>query len=128
MSKRLVLVADDIDDILTLVAFSLEGAGFDVMTACDGDEALELARAHRPDIAIVDVLMPKLDGLTVTRTLKRDPLTREMPVMLLSAHAHEGDVKRGFEAGADDYLRKPFSPVDLLGRVETLLERAQRAA
>lgn len=118
-----VLVADDDDDILALVSFRLERAGYRVLQARDGDEALTLARDEHPDLAVLDVMMPKLDGYAVTRRLREDESTRETPVILLTARVQEADVARGFEAGADDYLKKPFSPAELRARVQAVLGR-----
>ena len=120
---RTVLVADDDEDILQLVSFRLERAGYTVVTAADGPEALAAARQHQPDLAVLDVMMPGLNGYEVTRQLRADPATAAIPVILLTARVQEADVSRGFEAGADDYLRKPFSPQELRSRVQAILAR-----
>jgi DNA-binding response OmpR family regulator len=120
---RTVLVADDDDDILELVAFRLERAGYEVITAHDGGQALAKAQEHQPDLAVLDVMMPGLNGYEVTRQLRADEATRDIPVILLTARVQEADVSRGFEAGADDYLRKPFSPQELRSRVQAILAR-----
>lgn len=122
-ARPLVLVADDDTDILELVAFRLERAGYDVVKASDGEEALRLAGDLRPDLAILDVMMPKLTGYDVTRRIREDEATSRMPVILLTARVQEADVTRGFEAGADDYLKKPFSPQELRARVQAILGR-----
>ena len=119
----LVLVADDEEDIRALVAFRLQRAGYDVITAADGEEALTLATTRLPDVVVLDMMMPKATGLEVTRTLRGQDTTKEIPVILLTARAQEADVASGFEAGADDYVKKPFSPKDLQLRVQALLER-----
>lgn len=121
--RPLVLVADDDPDILALVAFRLEKAGYDVVQAADGEEALRIAREQSPDLAILDVMMPRLTGDEVTRRIRADDATREMPVILLTARVQEADVARGFEAGADDYIKKPFSPQELRARVQAILGR-----
>jgi DNA-binding response OmpR family regulator len=122
-APRTLLVADDDDDILQLVSFRLERAGYKVVTAADGQQALAAARQHQPDLAVLDVMMPGLNGYEVTRQLRADPATAAIPVILLTARVQEADVSRGFEAGADDYLRKPFSPQELRSRVQALLAR-----
>ena len=122
-APRTLLVADDDDDILQLVSFRLERAGYKVVTAADGQQALAAARQHQPDLAVLDVMMPGLNGYEVTRQLRADPATAAIPVILLTARVQEADVSRGFEAGADDYLRKPFSPQELRSRVQALLSR-----
>jgi DNA-binding response OmpR family regulator len=120
----LVLVADDEEDIRALVAFRLKRAGYEVITAADGEEALLLATSRLPDLAVLDMMMPKATGLEVTRSMREQATTKDIPVILLTARAQEADVSRGFEAGADDYVKKPFSPQDLQSRVQALLERA----
>ena len=119
----LVLVADDDPDILTLVGFRLERAGYEVLPARDGEEALALALERQPDLAILDVMMPKLDGYEVTQRLRSNQATSGMPVILLTARVQEADITRGFEAGADDYIKKPFSPQELRARVQAILGR-----
>ena len=118
-----VLVADDDEDILSLVAFRLERSGFEVLKACDGAEALRLATDEIPDLAVLDVMMPKLDGYEVTRRMRANETTSGIPVILLTARAQESDVAAGFEAGADDYVKKPFSPQELGTRVQAILDR-----
>ena len=121
--EPLVLIADDDPDIRALVGFRLERAGCNVMRAADGEEALRLAEQQTPDICVLDVMMPKLDGLGVTRALRGEAATESVPILLLTARAGDEDVARGIDAGADDYLRKPFSPQELADRVEQVLGR-----
>jgi len=127
-TEPLVLVADDEEDIRALVAFRLERAGYEVITAADGAEALTLATTRLPDLVVLDMMMPKATGLEVTRSLRGQDETKDIPVILLTARAQEADVARGFEAGVDDYVKKPFSPQDLQLRVQTLLERRSAAS
>ncbi len=122
-ARPVVLVADDDDDIRDLVAFRLDRAGYEVIRAGDGQEALDLAKQHKPDLAVLDVMMPKLTGYDVTRELRADAETSRIPVILLTARVQEADVARGFEAGADDYVKKPFSPQELKARVQAVLGR-----
>jgi DNA-binding response OmpR family regulator len=121
--KPLVLIADDDEDIRALVAFRLERAGYDVVTAGDGEQALRLALEHAPQLAVLDVMMPKLTGLEVTRRLRAEEATSAIPVILLTARVQEADIAAGFEAGAADYIKKPFSPQELRTRVQTILAR-----
>ena len=121
--QPLVLAADDDEDILDLVAFRLERSGYTVIVARDGEEALELAAKELPDLAVLDVMMPKVDGFEVTRRLRAEEATSRMPIILLTARSQDADVQQGFEAGADDYLRKPFSPDELRARVQAILGR-----
>jgi DNA-binding response OmpR family regulator len=118
-----ILVADDDEDILSLVAFRLERSGCRVLKATDGEEALRLALEEVPDLAVLDVMMPKLDGHEVTRQIRANETTSRIPVILLTARAQESDVAAGFEAGADDYVKKPFSPQELGARVQAILGR-----
>jgi len=121
--QPLVLCADDEDDILQLLVFRLGRSGYAVLQAHDGEEALEIALRERPDLAVLDVMMPKLDGYELTRRLREEEATRRMPIILLTARAQDTDVDRGFDAGADDYIRKPFSPQELSRRVQAILGR-----
>jgi len=121
--KQVILIADDDEDILQLVSFRLERSGYTVIKARDGQEAIEAARKQVPDLAVLDVRMPKYDGYEVTRALRADEATKRVPVILLTAKVQDGDVQRGFDAGADDYVRKPFSPQELRSRVQAILGR-----
>jgi DNA-binding response OmpR family regulator len=121
--RPLVLVADDDPDILALVRFRLERDGYEVLSAPDGETALDLALARPPDLALLDVMMPRLDGYEVTRRLRAHGPTTTIPIILLTARVQEHDVARGFEAGADDYVTKPFSPQVLGERVQAALGR-----
>jgi DNA-binding response OmpR family regulator len=119
--RRLILVADDDEDILVLVETVLERAGYEVVVTRDGAQAMAAALERRPDLAVLDLAMPELDGLEVLRRLRADSSTNDVPVLLLSARAQEEDVKRGFDTGADGYVQKPFSPRELCDRVAALL-------
>lgn len=119
--RLLLLVADDDEDILQLLSFRLERAGYEVVQARSGDEALRLALERVPALAVLDVMMPGLNGFEVTRELRRNAATSTTPVILLTAKAQASDVARGMAAGADDYVRKPFDARDLADRVGRLL-------
>jgi len=121
-----VLVADDDADIRELVAFKLAQAGFEVVTAPDGVSALETARTTPLDLAVLDLMMPGLSGLDVCAQLRREEATATLPVIMLTAKAQEQDVATGFAAGADDYVVKPFSPRELVSRVQAVLARTRR--
>jgi DNA-binding response OmpR family regulator len=118
-----IVVADDDADILDLVTLTLERAGHVVHCARDGEQALELVRRERPDVAVLDVAMPKLDGFELTRQLRSDPKTSEVQIVLLTARVQERDTDAGLAAGANEYIRKPFSPQELQERVAALLRR-----
>jgi len=112
-----VLVADDEPHLLRLVKFRLEREGYNVITATDGEAALELARTEHPDLCVLDVMMPKRSGFEVLKALREDEAYRDMKVIMLTARAQDRDVDAGFSLGADDYLTKPFSPQELRVRV-----------
>ena len=120
-----VLVADDDADIRDLVAFKLEQAGFEVISVEDGQVALEQAQSRNPTLAVLDVSMPGLSGIDVCRILRADPATAGMLIIMLTARVQEQDVEGGFSAGADDYVTKPFSPRELVSRIQALLSRAR---
>ncbi|HET7489328.1 MAG TPA: response regulator [Acidimicrobiales bacterium] len=117
-----VLVVDDDPVIQRLLKVNFEMEGYKVVIASDGVEGLETARAVRPAVVVLDIMMPKMSGLDVTKALKGDPDTAGIPVLLLSAKAQEADLRAGDESGADDYLTKPFDPLQLLHRVEQLIK------
>jgi CheY-like chemotaxis protein len=119
--RRLILIADDDEDIRGLVQAVLERSGHEVVAVADGVEALAGVRARRPDLAVLDITMPNLDGLEVLQRLRADAETSGLPVVLLSAQAQEADVERGFAAGASAYVKKPFSPRELAEQVAELL-------
>jgi DNA-binding response OmpR family regulator len=116
-----ILIADDDPDIQSLVVLRLERHGYRVVRACDGQEALDLALKEHPDLAVLDITMPSLDGCEVTRALRANADTAHMPVILLTARVQDADVARGFAAGATDYVRKPFSPQELTDCVSSIL-------
>jgi DNA-binding response OmpR family regulator len=125
MSEPLVLVADDDEDILLLVTTRLRRDGFEIVSASSGDEALALARERRPVLAVLDIGMPGLDGVQVLEHIRADEDLRGIRVLLLTAKAQESDVRRGFDAGADAYVKKPFSPAELSARVRELVDSGE---
>ena len=123
MSPPTVLLVEDDPVILRLLEVNFELEGFAVLLAHDGAEGIELARSEAPDLIISDIMMPKVSGLELVAALKTDEATSAIPIILLSAKAQSSDVKAGMEAGADDYVTKPFEPLDLVDRVNGLLNR-----
>ena len=120
-----ILVADDDVDIRELVEFKLSTLGHDVVAVADGAAAIDACQASRPDLAVLDVMMPGVSGLDAIRAIRSDPSLADLPVILLTARAQESDVETGFDSGADDYITKPFSPRELASRVQALLTRAR---
>src|SRR5919106_2214565 len=126
MSDR-VLVADDDPDILTVVKVNLELDGFELDTAVDGEDALQKATSHPPDVIILDIMMPRMDGLTALHRLRSQAATASIPIILLTARGLPEDRVRGLELGADDYITKPFDITELAARVRAVLRRTQAA-
>jgi len=122
-----ILIVDDDSDIQGLVGFNLKQAGFETLCARNGREALDQAHTCRPDLIILDLMLPDLDGLEICRRLRQDEGTRRIPVLMLTARAEEIDRVLGFELGADDYVTKPFSPRELVLRVRSILRRGKEA-
>ena len=121
MSKGKILVVDDEIYIVHILDFSLGMEGYEVVTALDGEQALERVASEKPDLIVLDIMMPKLDGYEVCRAVKSNPATKNVPVILLSAKGRNVDQKMGFDVGADDYITKPFSPRKLVERINQLL-------
>lgn len=122
--KGTILVIDDEPDLLELVEFNLKKDGYETIVAKNGQSGLEIAQKHLPDLIILDLMMPGLDGLEVCRELRADARTRRIPMIMLTAKSAEADRIVGLELGADDYVTKPFSPRELVARVRALLRRA----
>jgi DNA-binding response OmpR family regulator len=122
-AKPRVVIADDDPDIRRLVQITIANAGCDVTVASDGEEAIALIREALPDLVILDVLMPRMDGWEVAKELKNDPNTSAIPVMFLTSRGQEHDVLEGFSSGAADYMVKPFSPRELQARVRAILTK-----
>ncbi len=122
MSK--ILVAEDERDILDLIGFTLRFAGFEVLLADNGIEAIEKAPLEQPDLIILDVRMPKMTGYEACRQLKKNPATSAIPIVFLSAKGQEGEIKQGLASGALEYIVKPFAPDELVNQVKDILQRA----
>lgn len=125
---RTILVVDDEPGIVQIARDYLDRAGFRVITAYDGTTALHLARSERPHLLVLDLMLPGMDGLDVTRALRLEPTTRKLPIIMLTARVEEADRLIGLELGADDYMTKPFSPRELVARVRAVLRRSEDAA
>jgi two-component system phosphate regulon response regulator PhoB len=123
MSGNTVLVIDDEKDLIELVRYNLEKDRFQVISATDGYKGLRLAKENHPDLVLLDLMLPGIDGLEICRTLKRDDETSVIPVIMLTAKGTEADIVAGLEMGADDYITKPFSPKVLVARVRAILRR-----
>ena len=116
-----ILIVDDRPEVVELVRVILEGEDYEIVDASNGKEALKKARLEKPDLVLLDVVMPKMDGFEVCRKLKKDPQTKEIPIIMLTAKAQEVNQEKGREVGARDYLTKPFSPSALLTKIEEIL-------
>ena len=125
--KPLVLVVEDETALITLLRYNLEREGFRVAEARDGEEALVLCQEEKPDIVLLDWMLPHLSGIEVCRRLRRTPETRDVPIIILTARGEEADKIRGLDSGADDYVTKPFSPAELISRLRAVLRRARPA-
>jgi two-component system phosphate regulon response regulator PhoB len=123
MAKQKILAVDDEEDILELLRFNLTKEGFAVIGAASGEEALKFARAEKPELILLDLLLPGIDGLEVARRLKKDASTKEIPIIMVTAKGEEADIVAGLEVGAEDYITKPFSRKVLIARVRAVLRR-----
>ncbi|MFN2290833.1 MAG: response regulator transcription factor [Anaerolineae bacterium] len=120
-----ILVVEDEPDIRGLITFSLKYAGFAVIEALNGEEALDMAAAEEPDLILLDVRMPKLNGYEVCKILKSQEDTKGIPIVFISARGQEAEIKRGLELGAEEYILKPFAPDELYRRVQVILQRGR---
>lgn len=123
MARERILVVDDEEDLLELIQYNLGKEGYRVTCVSSGEDALRAARHDLPDLVVLDLLLPSIDGLQVCKQLKSDPRSRHIPVVMLTAKGEEADIVTGLELGADDYLTKPFSPRVLLARIRAILRR-----
>lgn len=121
--RRRILVAEDEADIRGLIVFSLQYAGFDVVEALNGEEAVEKASTVEPDLILLDVRMPRMSGYEACKVLKGQDTTKRIPIVFLSARGQEAEIKHGLELGAEEYILKPFAPDELYRRVESILQR-----
>jgi two-component system, OmpR family, phosphate regulon response regulator PhoB len=126
--KPLVLIVEDETALATMLSYNLEREGFDVRVASDGEEALIQVAERKPDVVLLDWMLPLVSGIEVCRQIRRAPASRTLPIIMLTARGEEGDRVRGLNSGADDYIVKPFSPVELIARVRAVMRRAQPAS
>jgi two-component system phosphate regulon response regulator PhoB len=124
---RTILAVDDEEDILELVDYNLSKEGYDVVCVTSGEKALEAARTDKPNLILLDLMLPGLDGLDVCKRLKADPLTADIPIVILTAKGEETDIVLGLELGAEDYVTKPFNPKVLVARVRAVLRRGVKS-
>lgn len=124
MAHEKILVVEDEKDILELIAFNLECSGYTVFKASNGEDGLQLANAEMPDLILLDIMMPGIDGFDVCRSLKQEQKTRKIPIIMLTARGEDTDIVSGLELGAEDYVTKPFSPKILVARIRTVLRRS----
>ena len=124
MSEKLILIVEDEPAIRQMIAFALQRSGFEVCEAFDARQAREALANQRPDLILIDWMLPDTSGLELTRSVKRDRHTRELPIIMLTARAEEADKVTGLDSGADDYLTKPFSPRELIARIHAVLRRS----
>ena len=127
MSKETILIVDDEDDILELIKFNLKGEGYNILQAMTGEEAIKIAKQSGPDLMVLDLMLPGIDGLDVTRHLKKNDATTDIPIVMLTAKGEESDIVTGLELGANDYISKPFSPRELTARIRAILRRRQKS-
>jgi len=123
MDKKRILIVDDEEDILDVLRFRLEANNYEVLSASDGQEGLNKAKSEKPDLIILDLMLPKLDGYKVCRMLKFDESYKSIPIIIFTARAQKKDEEFDMEMGADAYIAKPFEPAILLGKMEELLEK-----
>lgn len=128
MAHEKILLIEDEKDILELIAFNLECSGYDVIKASNGEDGLKRAMNEEPDLVLLDLMLPGMDGFDVCRELKQDKKTRKIPVIMLTARGEDTDIVSGLELGAEDYITKPFSPKILIARIRTVLRRSSDIA
>lgn len=126
MARETILIVDDEEDIIELIRYNLKNEGYDILTAFTGEQAIKIARQSLPDLIVLDLMLPGIDGLEVTKFLKNSAQTKELPIVMLTAKGEESDIVTGLELGANDYISKPFSPKELLARIRAILRRRRK--
>jgi len=127
MKKNTILVIEDDDNIVELISYNLERENYNVESAKNGEIGIKKAKSDLPDLILLDLMLPEIDGLDVCRDLKRDPKTKDIPVIMVTAKGEEADVVTGLEMGADDYIPKPFRPKELVARIRSVLRRSTKS-
>ncbi len=128
MAKETILIVDDEEDILELIKYNLNHEGYVILTAKSGEEAIKIATRSQPDLIVLDLMLPGIDGLEVTRFLRNQTATQALPIVMLTAKGEEADIVAGLELGANDYIAKPFSPKVLIARIRAILRRRRKDA
>jgi two-component system phosphate regulon response regulator PhoB len=126
MTKETILIVDDETDILELVKFNLKKEGYKTMLAATGEQALDMTENHKIDLIILDLMLPGIDGLEVTRIIRNNPDIQNIPIVMLTAKGDESDIITGLELGANDYMSKPFSPKELIARIRNIFRRRKK--
>ncbi len=126
MTKETILIVDDEEDIIELIKYNLKTEGYSILTALAGEQAIKIAKQSRPDLMVLDLMLPGMDGFEVTRYLRSHEETQDMPIVILTAKGEESDVITGLELGANDYISKPFSPKVLIARIRSILRRRKK--
>jgi two-component system phosphate regulon response regulator PhoB len=126
MPRETILIVDDEEDIIELIKYNLKSEGYTILTAMTGEEAIKIAKNSQPDLLVLDLMLPGIDGLEVTRQLKKEAKTMDIPIVMVTAKGEESDIVTGLELGANDYISKPFSPRELTARIRAILRRRQK--
>ena len=126
MTKETILIVDDEEDIIELIKYNLKNEGYSILSAQSGEQAIKIAEQSRPDLIVLDLMLPRMDGLEVTRYLRSNEETRDMPIVMLTAKGEESDIVTGLELGANDYISKPFSPKVLVARIRAIFRRRKK--
>ncbi|MCK5348952.1 MAG: response regulator [Desulfobacula sp.] len=126
MSKETILIVDDEPDIIELIKYNLKNEGYLILTAQTGEQAVTIVKISHPDLMVLDLMLPGIDGLEVTKYLKSNEQTKDIPIIMLTAKGEESDIVTGLELGADDYISKPFSPKVLVARIRAILRRRKK--
>jgi len=126
MAKETILIVDDEEDIIELIKYNLKNEGYSILTALTGEQAIKIAKQSQPDLMVLDLMLPGIDGLEVTKYLKNNEQTRDIPIVMLTAKGEESDIVTGLELGANDYISKPFSPKVLVARIRAIFRRRKK--